>query len=78
MDPLMLVAAIIFVVAFLWFAVESFLYIRHTKRMKRIWELLERLDLEPKDLMTPFAAWGMILGFIALVVCFAWVFQPKE
>ena len=40
-DPLVIISAIIFVVAFLWFAVESFLYIRHIKRMKRIWELLE-------------------------------------
>lgn len=46
---MMLVAAIIFVVAFLWFAVESFLYIRHIRRMKRIWELLEKLDLKPKE-----------------------------
>lgn len=46
---MMLVAAIIFVVAFLWFAVESFLYIRHIRRMKRIWELLEKLDPKPKE-----------------------------
>lgn len=29
------------VVAFLWFATYSFLYIRHIKRMKRIRELLD-------------------------------------
>ena len=46
---MMLVAAIIFVGAFLWFAVESFLYIRHISRMKRIWELLEKLDPKPKE-----------------------------
>ena len=33
----------------LWFAVESFLYIRHVKRMKRIWDLLEKLDLKLKE-----------------------------
>ena len=48
-DPLVIISAIIFVVAFLWFAVESFLYIRHIKRMKRIWELLEKLDPKPKE-----------------------------
>ena len=49
MDPLMFVALVLFVVAFLWFAVESFLYIRHISRMKRIWELLEKLDPKPKE-----------------------------
>ena len=48
-DPLMLVALVLFVVAVIWFAVESFLYIRHIRRMKRIWELLEKLDLKPKE-----------------------------
>ena len=48
-DPLVIISAILFVVAFLWFAVESFLYIRHIKRMKRIWELLEKLDPKPKE-----------------------------
>lgn len=46
---MMVIAAIIFVVSFLWFAVESFLYIRHIRRMKRIWELLEKLDPKPKE-----------------------------
>ena len=46
---LMIVSAIVFFIAVLWFAVESFLYIRHVKRMKRIWELLEKLDLKPKE-----------------------------
>ena len=46
---LMIVSAIVFFIAVLWFAVESFLYIRHVKRMKRIWELLEELDLKPKE-----------------------------
>ena len=49
MDPLMLVALVLFVVAVIWFAVESFLYIRHISRMKRIWELLEKLDPKPKE-----------------------------
>lgn len=49
MDPLMLVALVLFVVAFLWFVVESVLYIRHISRMKRIWELLEKLDPKPKE-----------------------------
>ena len=40
-DPLAIIAAIAFFIAVLWFAVESFLYIRHVKRMKRIWELLD-------------------------------------
>ena len=48
-DPLMLVALVLFVVAVIWFAVESFLYIRHISRMKRIWELLEKLDPKPKE-----------------------------
>ena len=42
----MFVAAIIFVVSFLWFAVESFRYIR---RMKRIRKLLEKLKPKPKE-----------------------------
>lgn len=45
----MLVALVLFVVAFLWFAVESVLYIRHIRRMKRIWELLEKLAPKPKE-----------------------------
>ena len=48
-DPLVIIAAIVFFIAVLWFAVESFLYIRHIRRMKRIWELLEKLDLKPKE-----------------------------
>ena len=48
-DPLVIISAIIFFIAVLWFAVESFLYIRHIRRMKRIWELLEKLDLKPKE-----------------------------
>lgn len=48
-DPLVIISAILFVVAFIWFAVESFLYIRHISRMKRIWELLEKLDPKPKE-----------------------------
>lgn len=48
-DPLVIISAILFVVAVIWFAVESFLYIRHVKRMKRIWELLEKLDPKPKE-----------------------------
>ena len=46
---LVIIATIVFFIAVLWFAVESFLYIRHVKRMKRIWELLEKLDLKPKE-----------------------------
>lgn len=46
---MMVVAVVIFVVAVIWFAVESFLYIRHIRRMKRIWELLEKLDPKPKE-----------------------------
>lgn len=46
---MMLVALVLFVVAVIWFAVESFLYIRHIRRMKRIWELLEKLDPKPKE-----------------------------
>ena len=49
MDPLMLVATIIFVVAFLWFAVESFRHIRHIRRMKRIRKLLKKLAPKPKE-----------------------------
>ena len=26
-------------------------------------------------LMTPFATWGLIFGFIALVVCITWIFN---
>ena len=48
-DPLVIISAIIFFIAVLWFAMESFLYIRHIRRMKRIWELLEKLDLKPKE-----------------------------
>ena len=48
-DPLVIISAIIFFIAVIWFAVESFLYIRHIKRMKRIGELLEKLDLKPKE-----------------------------
>ena len=48
-DPLVIISAIIFFIAVLWFVVESVLYIRHVKRMKRIWELLEKLDLKPKE-----------------------------
>ena len=47
-DPLVIISAILFFVAVIWFAVESFLYIRHISRMKRIWELLEKLDLKLK------------------------------
>ena len=43
------IALVLFVVAVIWFAVESFLYIRHIRRMKRIWELLEKLDPKPKE-----------------------------
>lgn len=46
---MMLVAAIIFFIAVIWFAVYSFLYIRHISRMKRIWEPLEKLDPKPKE-----------------------------
>ena len=46
---MMLVAAVLFVAAVIWFAVESVLYIRHIRRMKRIWELLEKLDPKPKE-----------------------------
>ena len=45
----MFIALVLFVVAVIWFAVESFLYIRHISRMKRIWELLEKLDPKPKE-----------------------------
>ena len=48
-DPLVIISAIVFFIAVLWFAVESFLYIRHISRMKRIWELLEKLDPKPKE-----------------------------
>lgn len=48
-DPLVIISAIVFFIAVLWFAVESFLYIRHIRRMKRIWELLEKLDPKPKE-----------------------------
>ena len=46
---MMLVAAVLLVAAVIWFAVESVLYIRHIRRMKRIWELLEKLDPKPKE-----------------------------
>lgn len=48
-DPLVIISAILFAVAVIWFAVESVLYIRHIRRMKRIWELLEKLDPKPKE-----------------------------
>ena len=41
-DPLVIISAIVFFIAALWFVVESFLYIRHIRRMKRIWEDLEK------------------------------------
>ena len=40
---------VIFVIAATCFATYSFLYIRHISRMKRLWELLEKLDPKPKE-----------------------------
>lgn len=48
-DPLVIISAIVFFIAVIWFAVESVLCIRHIRRMKRIWELLEKLDPKPKE-----------------------------